>query len=271
MDATWKWVSGVSNAVYSTIFGDDEEPETIVSQPENDFNNKELDPLRESAEPKDFEQIIPPIENLQINNNSPLESYTPTIQPSPRANKIDNTKNFDARTKNLHAALNSPSAPIITSASFGSPQKSAFKRMDSPSRVGQAHASPICRPQPIYPSYDSPKKRMHDQTPQKYEDSAKKTKFGNSPQPGGSRSASYNNSFNTSYNYVSDSAVDSPRGAKKLTREEYSKSSDLRSSARETENKKMKHEPEGETKQVPLNNRADSLWLEAGFIEPTKG
>jgi hypothetical protein len=258
-------VSGVTNRVYSTIFGD--EPETIVVVVEEPDLKPELE------EPK-VEQTIPPIENLQI-NSSPLESYTPTIHPSPRAtptiqnspraSKIETTKNFDARTKNLHAALTSPSTGTITSASFGSPQKSAFKKTDSPSRGGQVpvhlvYGSPISRPQSTYP-YDSPKKRMHDQIPQKYEDSYKKTKFGNSPQPGSSRSASYNNSYNTSLNGQNDSStIDSPRAAKKQTREEHSKNFDLRSSAHKTENKKMKHEPERETNQVPLNKRADSLY-----------
>lgn len=136
-------VSGVTNAVYSTIFGADTEPEATT----------ELEPTQhpELTEPN-TEQNIPPIEKLQININTPSqekinstpqpsresrESYVPIIQPSPR-NNTDATKNFDLRTKNLHAALTSPST-----FNYNTPQKSAFKRTDSPSRGISSQVRPI--------------------------------------------------------------------------------------------------------------------------------
>lgn len=244
-------VSGVSNAVYSTIFGADAEPTKTT----------ELEVIQPEIESKTSteQQTIPLIENLQINTNSIIqpsrESYNPIIQPSPRdlynptfqsspRTKIDTPKNFDVRTKNLHAALTSPSA---LSSSYSSPQKSAFKRTDSPSRgissqipVHLVYASPVTRPQATYPpNYDSPKKRIYEQTPEKFEDSYKKIKFENSPRRGpyGSYSASYNNSYNE---YGNNTPIDSPR-TKKHSRD-HSNSSNLTSSANETESKKMKHE-----------------------------
>lgn len=150
-------VSGVSNAVYSTIFGADAEPTETT----------ELEVIQPEIEPKTStdQQTIPLIENLQINTSSIIqpslrESYNPInsnsiTQPSPRdlynstfqssiiqsspRTKIETPKNFDVRTKNLHAALTSPS---VLSSSYSSPQKSAFKRTDSPSR---GISSQVCK------------------------------------------------------------------------------------------------------------------------------